>query len=159
MSLIVWSVIILVVLALVVAGVVRKRPRGHELHSSEPRLSGRSIPDSGNNGRDGDKTRRQTESKRRNDYSIWVSVLKEEKPNTHDFDLLGTRATVLWKDNDPEVSVVCITQFSNGTAKTNKYDHFEFNIKEWYWCATAPRGSADVIKKKFEELFRVPSGT
>ena len=82
-----------------------------------------------------------------------------DKPNTHDFDLLGTRATVLWKDNDPEVSVVCITQFSNGTPKTNKYDHFEFNIKEWYWCATAPRGSADVIKKKFEELFRVPSGT
>jgi hypothetical protein len=159
MSLIVWSVIILVILALAVAGAVRKRARGHERHSSEPGLSSRSISDSGNDRRDGDKTPRQTESKSRDDYSIWVSVLKEEKPNTHHFDLLGTRATVLWKDNDPEVSVVCITQFSNGTPKTNKYDHFEFNIKEWYWCATTPRGSAEVIKKKFEELFRVPSGT
>lgn len=53
----------------------------------------------------------------------------------------------------------CVTQFSNGTPKTNKYDHFEFNIKEWYWCITAPRGAADVIKKKFEELFRVSGGT
>ena len=159
MSLIVWSVIVLAVLALVVAGAVRKRPRGHELRSSESGLSGTGIPDTANNGRDGDKTLRHIESKRRDDYSIWVSVLKDDKPNTHDFDLLGTRATVLWKDNDPEVSVVCITQFVNGTPKTNKYDHFEFNIKEWYWYATAPRGSADVIKKKFEELFRVPSGT
>jgi hypothetical protein len=159
MSLIDWSVILLVVLALVVSGALRMRSRGHGPHGSKPEMSGRRIPDSGKNGRDNAKTPRQTGSKYRDDYSIWVNILKEEKPNTHDFDLLGTRATVLWRDNDPEVSVVCITQFSNGTPKTIKYDHFEFNIKEWYWCATAPRGSADVIKKKFEELFRVPSGT
>lgn len=156
MSFIAWSVIALVALALVIAGIVRMRPRGHELPSSEP---GRNIPHSSNNEPDGDKPPRQSPSKGQDDHSLWVSILKEKKPNTHDFDLLGTRATVLWKDHDPEVFVVCITQFSNGTPKTNKYDHFEFNIKEWYWCAKAPRGSADVIKKKFEELFRVPSGT
>jgi hypothetical protein len=159
MSLIVWSVIILVMLVLLVAGAVRKRSRAHEPRSTQPQLSGRSLADSPNNGNESNETPRRTKTKRQDDYSIWVSILKEEKPNTHDFDLLSTRATVLWKNNDPEVSVVCITQFSNGQPKTNKYDHFEFNIKEWYWCATAPRGSADIIKKKFEELFHAPTGT
>ena len=157
MSFIVLAIVFLIVLSLLAVGAVRNRAPGHKPHSLKPRLSGRIIPASGNHRRDGDKMPRQTEPIRQDDYSIWVSILKEEKPNTYDFDLLGTRATILWKDDDPEVSVVCITQFANGIPKTNKYDHFDFNIKEWYWCRTTPRGSADAIKKKFEELFRVPS--
>lgn len=157
MSIVIWSVIVLVVLALVIAGAMGKLSRGHELHSSGSERSRKGILYSGNNGRDGNKGPHRIESKRGDDYGTWVSILKDKKPNTHDFDLLGTRATILWKDNDPEVSIVCITQFANGTPKTNKYDYFDFNIKEWCWCATAPRGSADAIKKKFEELFRVPS--
>ena len=94
MSLIVWSIIVLVLLALVFAGAVRKQPRRRELPSSEPGLSGRGIPDAGNSGRDSDKTSRRSGSKRRDDYSGWVNVLRDEKPNTHEFDLLGTRATL-----------------------------------------------------------------
>ena len=66
----------------------------------------------------------------RDDYDIWVEVLREDNPRIAEFDLYGTRAALLWKDDEHEVSVVCITQFTNKIPETQKYDHYEFNIKE-----------------------------
>jgi hypothetical protein len=35
----------------------------------------------------------------RDDYGIWVEVLREDNPRIAEFDLYGTRAAILWKDD------------------------------------------------------------
>ncbi|MGH1432436.1 MAG: hypothetical protein ACRBB4_15130 [Neptuniibacter sp.] len=81
------------------------------------------------------------------DYYRWVSVLKDNKPNIHEFDLFGTKAAILWKESSSEVEVVCLTAFNKGSPTTKKYDYFTFNIKDWYWLGTQPRGCANQVKE------------
>jgi hypothetical protein len=89
----------------------------------------------------------------RDDHTTWVEVLRDSKPNQRQISLFGTPATILWKDGDPEVIVVCITQFANGVPKTRKYDNFPYDIEKRYWTVNVPRGAAAVLVAELEQLF------
>ena len=130
-------IVVLAVLAIVITFAILGRSKS----TSAVALSAQSLRTSGSS------------SVQSRDHRIWVEVLSEDKPSVHEFDLMGTPATVLWKDGDPEVSVVCITQFQRGSPKTKKYDHYEYNLNDKSWVSLVPKGSADTIKRKFEELF------
>ncbi|MGE0810288.1 MAG: hypothetical protein AB7N69_06685 [Immundisolibacter sp.] len=86
------------------------------------------------------------------DYEIWLDVFKKEKIHVEEFDLYGTKAAITWNAGDSEVTVICITEFTNKMPSTKKWDHFDFNIKDKSWIGTTPRGSATRIREELSRL-------
>ena len=92
------------------------------------------------------------QEKFKDDYEIWLKIIKEEKTHFSEFDLFGTKAAICWNDNDEEVKVICITAFRNQKPITKKWDHFDFNIQEKYWVSVTPRGSPAMIREQLKIL-------
>jgi len=88
------------------------------------------------------------------DFELWVSILEKEKRNIKHFQLFGTKAALLWNDDDNEIEVVCLNRFNGGRPeKGSKYDHFGFDLKGWYWTIYTPHGAAEKIKDEIQRLF------
>jgi hypothetical protein len=86
-------------------------------------------------------------------FKVWLSILSKDKKHIKNFDLFGTRATILWNDGDEEIYVISITSFSHGVPQTNKYDYFWFNLRGNYWSGMAPRGCSEKIREEIKRLF------
>ena len=87
------------------------------------------------------------------DYLIWVTVAKTQRPQIHEFTNQGTPAAILWSNKSNMVGVVANKNIVSGSPKTDAYDLYEYEIEEKYWASGAgPRGSAAVIKKVISEL-------
>lgn len=95
----------------------------------------------------GDNLPSASGNKATDDYARWISALRGDYPNMHEFEIFGTKAAVLWRDNDPEVQVVCLNRFLKGQPEQySKYDYFGYNTAEKYWTTIAPKGAAEKAK-------------
>ena len=89
------------------------------------------------------------------DCGRWVAILSDEFINAHKFELFGTKAAILWTDNNEEIAIVCMSRFTREAPDTgSKYDHYRFNIHDWYWSGFQPKGCATRIKAELSRLFK-----
>jgi len=96
--------------------------------------------------------RNNTSSKPEDDYDILLDTFQELKSNVSEFELFGTKAAIAWNDGDREVFIICITAFSMQEPITNKWDHFEFDIKEKNWSYGPPKGAETRILEELTNL-------
>ena len=91
-------------------------------------------------------------SKLEDDYDFLLDTFKEQKSNISEFELFGTKAAIAWNDGDREVFIICIRAFRMQEPITNKWDHFEFDIKEKKWSYGPPKGAETRIREELTNL-------
>lgn len=91
------------------------------------------------------------------DFDTLISELQSkfvEKISCKHFDLFGTKAAFLWKDDD-FILVLCITAFHKCNPISQRYDCFRFNLKEFKWEGNYPRGVSNKIREEIIANFKV----
>lgn len=88
------------------------------------------------------------------DYTNQYETLSSTFGNAKEFTLFDTKASFFWNAGDNTVTLLSITAFVKGAAKSSTYGTYSFNITDWVWDGEQPKGCATEIKKHLGESFK-----
>lgn len=88
------------------------------------------------------------------EYGSQFSGLSGTYKQSKEFSLFDTKAAFFWNEGDATVTLLSITAFVKGEAKSTSYATYTFNVKDWAWEGDQPKGSATEIKKHLSENFK-----
>jgi len=86
-------------------------------------------------------------------FSKHLSLLKLEFELFHEWRLFNSNAAFFWHQDKPLVTVLCLSHFVKGEAKSQNYKEYQFHTESWSWQGDSPKGAASEVKKKLRETF------
>lgn len=87
------------------------------------------------------------------DFSSHLSMLQLEFDQFHEWQLFNSNAAFFWHPESPLVTILCLSHFIKGEAKSLIYKEYQFHIDSWSWQGSSPKGAASEVKKKLSETF------
>ncbi|WP_438462614.1 hypothetical protein [Marinomonas sp. PE14-40] len=88
------------------------------------------------------------------DFTSHLSMLKLEFDLFHEWQLFSSKAAIFWHPDNPLVTILCLSHFVKGEAKSLIYKEYKFNTDSWSWQGASPKGAASEVKKKLSETFK-----
>ncbi|TBR41583.1 hypothetical protein CBF23_009750 [Marinomonas agarivorans] len=100
------------------------------------------------------KTTTSTVTTDTSEYTDQYNTLSNKFSSAKAFSLFDTQAAFFWNEGDNTVTLLSITAFVKGAAKSSTYGTYSFNVTDWVWSGDQPKGCATEIKKYLSESFK-----
>jgi len=88
------------------------------------------------------------------EYATQHKALSTSNKKAKEFSLFDTKAAFFWNEGDSKITLLSITAFVKGAAKSTAYGSYSFDLTDWVWDGDQPKGCATEIKKHLSENFK-----